>query len=72
MKVSGLKNQQLYLMKKMEKLSEELVNVMKLLELVSQIVEQDEEKDDDLTDSDTDDEIDTDDIKLLETHSDEN
>ena len=55
MKVSGLKNQQRYLLKKVENLSDELVNVMELLELVSQIVEQDEEKDDDLIDSDDED-----------------
>ena len=56
MKVSGLKNQQRYLMKKVENLSNELVDVMELLELVSQIVEQDEEKDDDLIDSDDEEE----------------
>lgn len=56
MKVSGLKNQQRYLMNKVKNLSDELVDVMELLELVSQIVEQDEEKDDDLIDSDDEEE----------------
>jgi hypothetical protein len=47
MKISGLKNQQCYLMKKIDNLSDELVNVIELLELVSQIVEQDEEESED-------------------------
>lgn len=79
MEISGLKRQQIYLMKKVNNLSDELVNVMELLELVSQIIEQDEkQKEDDQTndsnnDSDSeDDDIKPDVIQLLETYSDEN
>jgi hypothetical protein len=67
MENSGLKKQQIYLMEKVRKLSDEIVNVMELLELVSQIIDQDNEEDDD---SDSDVKMGLND--LIETYSDEN
>lgn len=69
MENSGLKKQQIYLMKKINNLSDELVNVMELLELVSQIIEQDEKHDDSNSEEDN---KKSDIIQLLETYSDEN
>jgi hypothetical protein len=66
MENSGLKKQQIYLMEKVRKLSYEIVNVMELLELVSQIIDQDNEEDDD---SDSDVKMGLND--LIETYSDE-
>lgn len=71
MEISGLKKQQIYLMKKINNLSDELVNVMELLELVSQIIEQDEKHDNSDSDSEEDNKK-SDIIQLLETYSDEN
>ena len=67
-----MKENQLFLMKRVEVLTEELAHVMRILDLISQLVEQDEEQFD--LDSDT-----TDDsigknksvIQLLDEDSDE-
>ena len=59
MEILGLKKQQIYLMDKVKKLSDELLNVMELLELVSQIIDQD--------DDDSDDELEPIDSNLLKT-----
>ena len=75
MEISGLKRQQIYLMNKINNLSDELVNVMELLELVSQIIEQDEKHNNSDSDSDSDSEEDDnkpDIMQLLDTYSDEN
>jgi hypothetical protein len=69
---SRMKENQLFLMKRVDALTEELAHVMQILDLISQLVEQDEERFD--LDSDT-----TDDsigktksvIQLLEEYSDE-
>jgi hypothetical protein len=69
---SRMKENQLFLMKRVDALTEELAHVMRILDLISQLVEQDEEQFD--LDSDT-----TDDsigqtksvIQLLDEDSDE-
>ena len=61
MEFTRLKKQQIYLMDKVKTISDELLNVMELLDVISQIIEPYEE---DETDTD-------DDIELLETYSDE-
>lgn len=66
MEFTRLKKQQIYLMNKVNTISEELLNVMELLDVISQIIEPYEEEETD-TETDTDD-----DIELLETNSDEN
>ena len=71
MKISGLKNQQIYLMNKIKNLSNELVNVMELLELVSQIIEQDEKMVDSDSDSDSDSDVKMGLNDLIETYSDD-
>lgn len=63
MEFTRLKKQQIYLMNKVNTISEELLNVMELLDVISQIIEPYEEEEE----TDTDD-----DIELLETNSDEN
>jgi len=83
MEISGLKKQQHYLMEKVRKLSDEIVNIMELLELVSQMIEQDEEQEkkqeyNQMEESDSDSDSDNDsDVKmglndLIEINSDEN
>ena len=71
MEISGLKKQQIYLMEKVRKLSDEIVNVMELLELVSQIIDQDNEEDDD-SDSDSNSDVKMGLNDLIETYSEEN
>ena len=52
-----MKENQLFLMKRVEALTEELAHVMRILDLISQLVEQDEEQFDIDSDSSDDDSI---------------
>jgi hypothetical protein len=54
---SRMKENQLFLMKRVEALTEELAHVMRILDLISQLVEQDEEQFDIDSDSSDDDSI---------------
>ena len=52
-----MKENQLFLMKRVEALTEELAHVMRILDLISQLVEQDEDQFDIDSDSSDDDSI---------------
>jgi hypothetical protein len=54
---SRMKENQLFLMKRVEALTEELAHVMRILDLISQLVEQDEDQFDIDSDSSDDDSI---------------
>ena len=73
---SVMKENQLFLMKRVEALTEELAHVMRILDLISQLVEQDEEKEQFHFDSDSSDEdsigtIGSKDIQLIDDDSDD-
>ncbi len=73
---SVMKENQLFLMKRVEALTEELAHVMRILDLISQLVEQDEEKEQFHLDSDSSDEdsigtIGSKDIQLIDDDSDD-
>ena len=71
-----MKENQLFLMKRVEALTQELAHVMRILDLISQLVEQDEEKEQFHLDSDSSDEdsigtIGSKDIQLIDDDSDD-
>ncbi len=73
---SVMKENQLFLLKRVEALTEELAHVMRILDLISQLVEQDEEKEQFHLDSDSSDEdsigtIGSKDIQLIDDDSDD-
>ena len=71
-----MKENQRFLMKRVDALTEELAHVMRILDLISQLVEQDEEKEQFHLDSDSSDEdslgtIGSKDIQLIDDDSDD-
>ena len=71
---SRMKENQLFLMKRVDALTEELAHVMRILDLISQLVEQDEEQIDIDSDSSDDDSIGTigsQEIQLVDEYTDE-
>ena len=69
-----MKENQLFLMKRVDALTEELAHVMRILDLISQLVEQDEDQfdiDSDSSDDDSIGTIGTQEIQLVDEYTDE-